>query len=117
MRIPSTKTISSAFPDLSMDQVKRIRRLMEVSSYAGDRARDDAMTAIDRILGTHGVEGVTCREWFDRYHQNIRAVYCNSGDPYNVTILLDHASGTFRVMAWGDFVERVEARKPGYFDP
>jgi hypothetical protein len=116
MRIPSTKTIAAAFPDLSTDQVREIRRLMEDSSYKGDRARDAAMTRIDRILGTHGVEALCCREWFGRYNQNIRACYCNAGDPYNQTILLDNATGAFRVLRPGDFVERVESRRPGYFD-
>jgi hypothetical protein len=69
------------------------------------------MSALNELLGTHGVEAVRTSEFIDRYHLDIRASYLNTGDTYATTILLDHRDEKWRLTSWGDFVESLEGKK------
>ena len=55
--------------------------------------------AVNRILGTHGVEYLGKRKG-NRNH----VYYCNAGDTYATTVLFD--GDHLRVGTWGDLVER-----------
>lgn len=114
--IPSVRTIMS-IPGVSREQAKQIRKIMEDAS-SSCKACDEAMVRIDKVLGTHGTEAIRCREWIDRYHQDIRIVYCNAGDTYAWTVLFDTEAMRFSVGCYGDMVERLERiHGEEYFQP
>ena len=69
------------------------------------------MSALNELLGTHGVEAIRTSEFIDRYYFDIRASYLNTGDTYAATILLDHRDEKWRLTSWGDFVESLEGKK------
>jgi hypothetical protein len=63
------------------------------------------MRAIDAVLETCGTEaiwGTSCTV--------PAAEYCNAGDTYAPTILYDYVASKYRLISWGDFVERFERR-------
>lgn len=136
MRYPSVKTLVGQL-GVSESRAKYIRKLMrlEVSDHQLPAAtqrwlrqcyhttsietgrmatrREVAMHAIDVVLGTHGVEAVELsanRKWIDSYHCNIAFTYCNTGDTYMATVLLDSASQHFAVSSWGGRVEGDTSR-------
>lgn len=93
---PSIKTLKAAFPKLSPEEVKSIRRAMAPGAHVGRHA----MRVIDEILGTHGVEYIPAGHNAKSPGIN----YCNTGDSYGTTVLL--VRGKFRVGSWADIVER-----------
>src|SRR5690606_2822655 len=60
--------------------------------------------AVNRLIGTHGVEylGVSRRSGNDVY-------YCNAGDGYATTVIF--SGNTLRVGCWADMVERNSVRE------
>jgi hypothetical protein len=121
---PSIKTLMQ-IKDVSRDDAIRIRDIMRkhvplpcpcgresdpasadaypwnVCSYYHDgRHRYSRMRAIDKVLGTYGVEDIDAGH--NRRSPAIR--YCNTGDPYDTTVMF--IRGRFRVGCWGDIVER-----------
>ena len=68
------------------------------------------MAAIDSVLGTFGVEAIRGRH-VDNYHYDIQACYCNAGDTYDATILMDNETGNFHATSWGDWFEANERRR------
>lgn len=50
--------------------------------------------------------------WFD-----CRAVYLNTGDTYNTTILFDTKKDRFYLASMGDFVESLDGKKDDNGDP
>ena len=72
---------------------------------------EQVMCALDEILETFGVEAVTVEgAWVDRFHGNIVATYCNSGDTYDATVVYDSEAGEYLITSWGDFLEDWEQR-------
>jgi hypothetical protein len=120
MRYPTTKRIADEL-SVTDEQAKRIRGLMDGSidpetspavqawlrqCHHRPRASELIMCAIDEAFETHGVEAIRTKgTWIDNYHLDIRAVYCNTGDTYAATVLLDHKTGSYLLTSWGDFVE------------
>lgn len=70
------------------------------------------LCAANRMLGGFGDEPIRDHDFWDSYHCDIRAAYVNLGDIYATTLLVDHDSGEFMVMSWGDFVEAEEIQDP-----
>jgi hypothetical protein len=121
MRYPSVKTIMR-IPRVTREQAKRVRGLMDGSidpetseavcrwirqCYHRPSDYELAMNAINETIETCGVEAIESEKiWIDSYHHNIVAVYCNTGDSYCPTVLLDHRSMQYRITSWADFVER-----------
>ena len=121
MATPTIKTLQTRL-GLDVSTAKAIRGLMTGDSdprqYASVQGWLDQcfnepsgdemiMCAIDELLGTYGVEPIRGR-YVDSYHQDIQAVYCNAGDTYDGTILLDHETGRYIVTSWGDWFEARE---------
>lgn len=82
------------------------------SSCHISRRIHERLQEIDKLIGTHGVEGIF--EWrtggqVDTLHYRKEDVidiqYCNTGDTYKPTIL--HWDGKFRIGDWGHIVERL----------
>jgi len=68
--------------------------------------RTMALHAIDRVLGTCGVEALGRGDM----RNGAAFEYCNTGDPYSVTLIYHRAPDALRIGCWGDLVEqgRVE---------
>src|SRR3954470_7259047 len=49
---------------------------------------DTILHAINATIGAYGTEPIR-GNYVDRYHQDIVAEYCNTGDTYSATILYD----------------------------
>lgn len=95
---PSLNAIRRAFPNLSRAQVAEIRYQMtrpEANIFV-----DRGMSAINLVLGTHGVERVPR----GRDEKSPAIMYCNTGDTYGTTVL--YVNESYRIGAWGDIVER-----------
>lgn len=95
--IPSVKTLSQL--PITAEQAKLLRRIM----VEADRPTrmENALVIADEMMCTHGVEGFRGLS------------YCNTGETYNVTLMVDwraDGGGRFLVGSWGDFVERNERR-------
>jgi hypothetical protein len=65
--------------------------------------------AIDEVLGTCGTETIR-GDVYDAYTDDIVAEYCNAGDTYAVTILYDYMRREYRLMSYGDWVEKYGDR-------
>lgn len=57
------------------------------------------MYALDEILRTYGVEAI----WHDG---TLMAVYCNTGQSYDATMVYRYDKKYFSVDSWGDLVEK-----------
>ena len=72
--------------------------------YTRPTLRECKRDAIDRLIGTYGVEylGVSRKTGEDVY-------YCNAGDGYAATVIF--SGSTLRVGCWADMVERGSVRE------
>ena len=131
MRAPSTKTLLSEFRQLSPEDARLIRalasaaddgeklkKLVEKSApgtelYVRSMHSDPyysrlwrntvALHAIDKIMGTHGVEGLgpqRARDYAPAYE------YLNTGDTYASTLIFDRDKDRLFVGSWGDVAEK-----------
>lgn len=114
MRLPSIKTLESAFPGKG----KYLRTLLEsaraVREHPAAIARrgeclhppsllDQRLHALNAAAETFGVEYIAHRD--DTYHDTYGLEYLNTGDTYTPTLIFDHARHSWRVCSWGDVVE------------
>lgn len=126
MNKPSIKTLSSAFPELTPEQVRLIRDVMDGNApkycrlcgrpfgrtetgarYICPQFNDgkcyySKMEHLNSILGGYGVEFVA--EGKNQKSPAFR--YCDMGDSYATTIVQLYPSGRYIVSSWGDIVER-----------
>lgn len=135
MRCPSATRLVEAFRDLDRKQADLIRRIAHATddrhalaslierecpdthAYARWCYNDPfdsqiwrvtmAMHAIDRVLGTHGVEGLGPPRSGD-YAPPFE--YCNAGDTYAATLIYTRATDTLRIGCWGDIVEKHDTK-------
>lgn len=124
--IPSVRTLERLFPtsDNSRRDALKLRRLLDGRDdpenyltvqnwrracfhWPPSRA-EMVLCAANGLLGTHGVETIECEGDHGRYHHNIHASYCNTGDSYALTLLHETESGRYLVTSWGDYLERAE---------
>lgn len=135
MRAPSTKRLVETFRDLdrkganairalahAADDPERLATLIEErhpetaryvrslynSPYGSQIWRVTvALHAIDRVLGTYGVEGLgpgRSGDYAPPYE------YCNAGDTYSTTLIYKRATDTLLIGCWGDIVEREDPK-------
>ena len=60
-----------------------------------------ALDAIDKLLGTCGVEGVIKPS---SYSEGLS--YCNTGETYDNTVCFDSEDNTWFIGSWGDWYEQ-----------
>lgn len=121
-RIPSVKTLEGLCKAYRLDNplqaARNIRKAMEGAHSASTpswptfwgRPYEEAMEAIDGILGTCGVEYV--EKGLNKMSPAFS--FCNTGDSYGQTVILTWRRGhhfgqewcSFSVGSWGDRVER-----------
>jgi hypothetical protein len=70
------------------------------SFFHDGKHRYSKLAAIDRLIGTSGVEYIAPGS----NAQSPAFYYCNAGDTYAPTIV--KIGGRFRVTTWGDIVEK-----------
>lgn len=135
MRCPSATKLIDTFRDLDRKQANLIRRLAHacdhgdllavlierecpethayVRSLYSSPYRSQiwrvtvVMHAIDRVLGTYGVEGLGPQRSGD-YAPAYE--YCNAGDTYSTTLIYTRDTDTIRIGCWGDIVEKHDTK-------
>ena len=114
---PSIKTIATRLEYLDEQQVKLVRGLIDCSldplevSFETRRWVDSCyhtpseveliMHAIDSVMNTHGVEAI-----YNAGDLHPTAVYCNTGETYDATVLYCYKIRRFLVTSWGDYYEK-----------
>jgi hypothetical protein len=110
-RLPSVKTIRERLRWLDKTSMgaaaaaRFIRKTME----AADPSR--ALRAMDNAIDTYGVEYIPSHQdslTDSRYVYGLE--YLNTGDPYIPTVIYDWGTGSWKIEAWGDIVERSPRR-------
>jgi hypothetical protein len=114
--LPSIKTLERAFPGKGKElrQALQANRSELAKHPAGaDRIQeclhppktsDIRMHVLDSIAETHGVEYIAHKD--DSFSQAMGIEYLNTGDSYALTIVRFCETGNYRVVSWGDIVER-----------
>jgi hypothetical protein len=131
MRSPSIKTLCATFR-LTPEQAGLIKRLAKATDNA-DKLREIieaecpgteayvrsmysdpynshmwrvtvALHAMDRILGTYGVEGLGPLP--SNFQDGPPYEYLNMGDTYDTTLVYVRDTDTLRIACWGDIAER-----------
>lgn len=136
MRAPSIKTLHEAFPNLHPCVASEIRKLVRnvddkdtlahvIETSHGDThkwrmscygdpinqafsRREIVLHAIDRMLGTYGVEALGPSD--NDPHFVSRYQYCNAGDPYVATLIYKRDTDNLFVGCWGNIVEREDRK-------
>lgn len=93
-RAPSMKRLRAAFPSLTDENLREVRRAIHF----------DDIDAVDRALDNHGVECIR------NANSDVVAEYSNSGETYAPSIFLDRETGNYRLTTLGDYVETYERR-------
>lgn len=110
MSIPSVKTIETAFKKwLQPGDAQKIRALME--GAGSNRSAEEALEAIDKIIGASGVETIRGGDNHGGFWQDAVLAYVNMGDPYVATVWYEPRygmSGRWGVGGYGDWVEHWE---------
>ena len=95
MGYPRPSTIAETL-DLDSRKADRIRAIL-VDECEGPTPK---LETINEVLGMYGVEYIS----EGRNQKSPSIMYCNTGDPYNPTVML--IRGRFVLGCWGDIVER-----------
>jgi hypothetical protein len=104
MRLPSIKTISSNFPDLSEEDVKKVRELLE--EYYDIPIV--CLIKINRVIEGCGLEYIADVK---DDGTNINGVeYINTGDNYTSTFCYDWRNGRIFISCWEAVVENNPKR-------
>jgi hypothetical protein len=122
MILPTPKTIANFFR-LDMKDARKVRKALEnrtrVSIPMGgtiiadwDLALHHATVALNEIEGGKSYFDIEAihGEHRNGYWQEIRALYINSGDTYNATLLYDRDTRRVYCTTMGDFVESLERK-------
>jgi hypothetical protein len=101
-------------PDIAKALAK-VLKATEDSSNVHDV--DEALEAAEEAIrqqkggGTFGVEPIRDPDkGLDRYWGDTVALYVNTGDPYNATVVYDVERDVFYCTDWGDWLEAYEHR-------
>ena len=89
---------------LDSDKAIAIVKLVETHDSV-----NETLEAIDVILGTCGVEGVSIE---GNYYTGLS--YCNTGETYDLTVAYDSADEEFLLTSWGDWLESNEVDSESY---
>ena len=74
-----------------------------------------ALDLVNKVIRGFGVEAVRGEGYeVDRYYYDCIALYVNTGDTYNVTVLYDTERNKFYVTSWGEWYEEWQAGHPDY---
>ena len=88
---------------LSTADAKRIVAMKKGLSTG--REVEDFLKAAAEMIGAYGVEAIEGNVHVNSFFQNHVALYINTGDTYEPTILYDTVAREFGITTMGDFVE------------
>jgi len=116
MRPITTKNLVVAFGDVwKHEGVSPQSAARRVMSAIRTKSVDDALDAINKLIGGFGVESVSderapqvVRYSYYCYCYQIQLLYVNVGDSYLDTVLYDTQESTFGVGSVGDWLEVME---------
>lgn len=96
---PSEKTLQSVFGE---ELARPLRQALKDAPNV-----DAALEAASGLLDAFGTEAIRDDGW-RRLYCDIGALYVNTGDTYNATIVYDVDADRFLATTFGDFVETAE---------
>lgn len=105
---PSAKALKGAFRDLSMADAVRLNEMMRAAT--GHKSVDRALETINQKIGGYGIEAINGSKSQHSYYLDAVALYVNTGDVYNTTVLYNIDTRRFYLTTVGDFVEKNEKR-------
>lgn len=109
MPAANAKNMREWFPTLTADGAKEWARKMK--DAAGDHdAVDRVLAELDAHMGGYGIEAIRGEYHVDNYYYDIVALYVNTGDTYNATVLYETEKERFLVTTMGDWVEHNDRR-------
>jgi predicted secreted Zn-dependent protease len=92
-----------------LDIANALRR----AKYRHGADHDKIMDHVNAALNMHGVEHVeSSTHGFRRTWGNTVALYVNTGETYELTLIFDTLLQRFSIESLGDFIERKEQTKP-----
>jgi hypothetical protein len=107
-RVPPTRLLQTTFR-LSLTKAAALRDDLLRALKEGNAAIEDALRAASRLIDGHGVEVVNDPGGHQRgYWWWAKLVYVNMGATYSTTLAYDVEREAFRVIAWGDWLEKYE---------
>jgi hypothetical protein len=71
---------------------------------------DVTLQLADKLMNANGIEAIRGDYHVDNYYYDIVALYVNTGDTYNGTLLYETEKDRFLVTSYGDWVEANERR-------
>jgi anion-transporting ArsA/GET3 family ATPase len=98
MRLPSIKTISTNFPNISKEDVKKVRELLEKYYYTPIVC----LKSINNLIEGSGLEYIADVEDDGINFNGVQ--YINTGDNYTSTFCYDYSSGRIFISCWEDVV-------------
>ena len=76
------------------------------------RRLEPVMEYCDRLLGTYGIEPIRIEGLYvSKYWQNRAALYLNTGETYQFTLIADIEEHQFILSSVGNFVEELELQQ------
>lgn len=106
----SKKHLQEMFRELSASDIKALKAALDGAT--NNPARSDAMDTADKLIGGYGVEAIRGESnSYQSYFGDIVALYVNTGDIYNATVVYDVAKRQFYATTMGDWVEWATSRR------
>ena len=79
---------------------------------SSDFSTDDVLEIVNALTNNHGVVSLTGEGvWINHFYGNIIALYVNTGETYDMTLVYDTENNEFLLTSWGDFFEGWEAEQ------
>lgn len=123
MNYPSLQRLEAAFPGkgqtlrnlltgLSAPESYECVQALIRQSYHRPKPHDRLMLALNHVLEGHGVECIPASGDTSDWTPDME--YINLGDTYDLTLIYDHLTGSWKLQSWGDWVEIAERRGRHY---
>jgi hypothetical protein len=119
-RVPSARRLAKHL-GLTTEKAKELRAVLKGEKSPDDYASvqawqkqcysllpwlDKALCAADEIMEQFGVEPIHGETYWSAYWGDIVALYINTGETYDATLVVDVRDKTLQLTSWGDYVER-----------
>ena len=106
-------------PKITCKDLMRVLKINEESAQSIIRLMESSVFTVDEVLDAandyanlYGVEALRDeRAWVDSYYMDIIALYLNTGDTYDETLIFDTETRDYLLTSWGDFYEAWENEK------
>lgn len=92
--------------DMGAELAQELAEQAQAPSSA--RGRSELMEDFNKAIGGHGVEAIRDENVWNDYYGDTIALYVNTGDTYNATIVFDIGEVEFYLTSYGDWLEAVE---------